>query len=103
MRSASRKICLLYLTRFQQLAQAVKQLPEKTEAALLSTVALNNASDLLAGLPSVTKLQQLSGKVQSLVEDIHSEAVDFFTVRTVGVSLSCQNNQSLHSKSCLFK
>lgn len=74
---------LFALPRFQRLAQAVKQLPEKTEAALQSTVALSEASELLSGLPSVTKLQQLSDKAQSLMEDIHSEAMDFFLVSTL--------------------
>lgn len=66
--------------RFDSLAQAVKRLPLRTERALNSTVALSDVANSLVGLPLITSIQQLAARAQSLMEDIHSEASDLFSV-----------------------
>ncbi|KAK7113965.1 hypothetical protein V1264_000110 [Littorina saxatilis] len=64
---------------FQPLADAVRNLPTQTNAALQATRAFNEEADLLGALPLVKKLQALTSRAQSLMEDIHSEATDIFT------------------------
>ena len=65
---------------FQPLADAVKNLPTQTKSALQATEEFNEEADLLGALPVVKKLQALTTRAQSLMEDIHSEASELFTV-----------------------
>ncbi|KAL8573312.1 hypothetical protein ACOMHN_032774 [Nucella lapillus] len=63
---------------FDLLAEAVKELPEKTQPALQSTIELSRAADGVSGLPLISKLQQVAARAQALMEDVHSEATDLF-------------------------
>ena len=65
---------------FQPLADAVKNLPTQTKSALQATEEFNEEADLLGALPVVKKLQALTTRAQSLMEVIHSEASELFTV-----------------------
>ena len=65
---------------FQPLADAVKKLPEETKSALQATEEFNEEADLLGALPLVKKLQAVTKRAQSLMEDVHSEASELFTV-----------------------
>ncbi|KAK7496780.1 hypothetical protein BaRGS_00011989, partial [Batillaria attramentaria] len=63
---------------FDAMAQAVKNLPKKMQDALQSSINVTKATEALSGLPLVTKIQQLAGRAQSLMEDVHSEATDLY-------------------------
>jgi len=65
---------------FQPLADAVKNLPEETKNALQATEEFNEEADLLGALPLVKKLQAVTKRAQSLMEDVHNEASELFTV-----------------------
>ena len=58
----------------------MKNLPTQTKSALQATEEFNEEADLLGALPVVKKLQALTTRAQSLMEDIHSEASELFTV-----------------------
>lgn len=75
---------------FDPLSESIKQLPKQTGDALQSTVELSTATDMLGSLPLVNKLQALVSRAQTLMEDINSEATEFF-----GVSSSLLLNHKL--------
>ena len=74
--------------RFNPLASAVVRLPELTGTALASAMDFNRAARAISGLPLMSKIRQLATRVQSLVEDVHSEATDLFTACVLFVCLS---------------
>ncbi|KAK7460766.1 hypothetical protein BaRGS_00038813, partial [Batillaria attramentaria] len=63
---------------FESISQAVQQLPTRTENALRSTIDLSKVAESVTGLPVVSKIQQLAGRAQSLMEDVHTEASDLY-------------------------
>ena len=69
----------LLCVRFNPLASAVIRLPELTGSALASVMDFNRAARAISGLPLMSRIRQLATHIQSLVEDVHSEATDMFT------------------------
>ena len=68
------------ISGYQPLAQAVAELPKQTERARNAAGQLKEAADPLGILPHAVKLQDVIKRAQSLLEDVHSEASDLFTV-----------------------
>ncbi|KAK7498950.1 hypothetical protein BaRGS_00009759 [Batillaria attramentaria] len=64
---------------FAPLANAVKNLPTQTANAVQATTEFNQAADLLGAMPLIKKLQGLTSRAQTLMEDIHSETSELFT------------------------
>nr|KAG5704404.1 hypothetical protein BaRGS_031110 [Batillaria attramentaria] len=63
---------------FNALKQAVRDLPKRTAEALRSAVNLSEIAESVSGLPLVSKLQQVAGRAQTLMEDINNEATELF-------------------------
>ena len=55
-------------------------LPEMTGDAVSATVALSRAAGALSGLPLFHEIQQVAGQAQTIMEDVHNEATELFTV-----------------------
>jgi hypothetical protein len=65
---------------FEPMADAVKNLPEQTQKALAAAQEINEEADLLGALPVIKKLQGITSRAQTLMEDVNSEVSDVFSV-----------------------
>ncbi|XP_070204336.1 uncharacterized protein [Littorina saxatilis] len=63
----------------QDLADAVKEMPQQAEKAKTAAKDLSEAADRLGILPSVQKMQDLVSRAKVFLEDVHSEAVELFS------------------------
>ncbi|KAK7493719.1 hypothetical protein BaRGS_00015048 [Batillaria attramentaria] len=67
------------ISGFEALSKAVNEVPETTGNVLSAAIEFSRAADVLSGQPLYNHIQQAAGRIQSLVEDVHSEATDLFT------------------------
>ena len=72
---------------FEPLASATRDIPTLTGNALEAALNLTRTADQFTGLPWMTKFKEVVGGAQSLVEDIHSDAMDFYHVRACRISI----------------